>query len=555
MHLHSLVTFGKAFRQILQNGLQFGIGNLAQRIAQFNRGRTQHRRSRNARPCIRFLHKTLTHFDLCHRRITEKAVHPLYDFGNDMLQHRGMAAFDNQFERSTRLLASRKADHLGRGNRCVTRPDNFAPTADNRALYETEPTKSSTADIGHQIRNTARLPAARPLEQRRLHFRLFRRRGWLAFLHQRPIAFCMVAVQPLQQYSGDIAAALLAHYDMHARALPWRAMPGTCASDPYRVWLSEVMLQQTTVAAVIPYFEAFTSRWPDFAALASAEDADVMAAWAGLGYYSRARNLLKCARVVVADHGGRLPSSAVALEKLPGIGPYTAAAIAAIAFGERAIVVDANVERVASRLFAIATPLPAAKPAIRDAVDGITPANRPGDFAQAMMDLGAGICSPRAPQCLICPLSGPCMARAQGLAESLPRKAPKKAKPDRLGTAYWIERAGPHGREVWLARRPPHGMLGGMRALPDDRWSARVDGDSQPPFAARWSMAQESVVHVFTHFRLNLSIAVTASPVASDGLGDGEWWPVNSLDSAGLPTLFSKASSIAERAAQKIMEE
>ena len=365
----------------------------------------------------------------------------------------------------------------------------------------------------------------------------------------------MVAVQPSQQYSGDIAAALLAHYDVHARTLPWRAMPGAPAPDPYRVWLSEVMLQQTTVAAVIPYFQAFTSRWPGFAALASAEDADVMAAWAGLGYYSRARNLLKCARTVAADHGGQLPPSAAALTLLPGIGPYTAAAIAAIAFGERAIVVDANVERVASRLFAITTPLPAAKPAIRDAVNAITPADRPGDFAQAMMDLGAGICSPRAPQCLICPLSAHCMARAQGIAAELPRKAPKKAKPERRGTAYWIERQGIEGREIWLVRRPPHGMLGGMRALPDDRWSARADGDSQPPFNARWSLVPGSIVHVFTHFRLTLSIAVTASPVAPDIVGDGEWWPVNSLDSAGLPTLFSKASSLAARATQTIIEE
>lgn len=365
----------------------------------------------------------------------------------------------------------------------------------------------------------------------------------------------MAVVQPSQQYSGDIAATLLAHYDRHARSLPWRATPGTPPTDPYRVWLSEVMLQQTTVAAVIPYFDVFTSRWPDFAALAAADDADVMAAWAGLGYYSRARNLLKCARIVAADYGGALPSTAAALAKLPGIGPYTAAAIAAIAFGERAAVVDANVERVTSRLFAIDTPLPTAKSAIREAVDAITPADRPGDFAQAMMDLGAGICSPRAPECLICPLSAHCMARAQGIAESLPRKAVKKAKPDRQGTAFWIERHGNDGREVWLVRRPPHGMLGGMRALPDDGWNARVDGDSQPPFAADWQTAPGAVVHVFTHFRLTLSLAVTASPVPAELAAKGEWWPVKSLDSAGLPTLFSKASSLAARAAPQNLEE
>lgn len=332
-------------------------------------------------------------------------------------------------------------------------------------------------------------------------------------------------------------------------------MPGAPPPDPYRVWLSEVMLQQTTVAAVISYFGVFTSRWPGFAALAAADDADVMAAWAGLGYYSRARNLLKCARIVANEYGGALPSSSAALARLPGIGPYTAAAIAAIAFGERAAVVDANVERVASRLFAIETPLPAAKPTIREAVDAITPADRPGDFAQAMMDLGAGICSPRAPQCLICPLSAHCLARAQAIAETLPRKAAKKTKPDRQGTAYWIERQAGDDREVWLVRRPPHGMLGGMRALPDDGWNARADGDSQPPLAANWYSVPDTVTHVFTHFRLTLSLAVTASPVPPELLTDGEWWPVKSLDSAGLPTLFSKASRLAAQAAPQILEE
>lgn len=337
--------------------------------------------------------------------------------------------------------------------------------------------------------------------------------------------------------------------------LPWRAPPGTPPPDGYRVWLSEVMLQQTTVAAVIPFFEAFTSRWPDFAALAAAEDADVMAAWAGLGYYSRARNLLKCARVVASDHGGRLPRSAAELAKLPGVGPYTAGAIAAIAFGERALVVDANVERVVTRLFAIETPLPAAKPEIRVAVDMITPADRPGDFAQAMMDLGASLCSIRAPQCLICPLRALCRAHARGMAEQLPLKAAKAAKPERNGRAWWIERDGPDGREVWLVRRPAHGLLGGMRALPDDGWKAREDGDSQPPFPANWMEVDGAVAHVFTHFRLMLRIAVTAAPVDENMLPPGEWWPLKRLDSAGLPTLFSKAAKLAVRARQKDKEE
>jgi A/G-specific adenine glycosylase len=312
------------------------------------------------------------------------------------------------------------------------------------------------------------------------------------------------------------------------------------------------MLQQTTVAAVIPYFEEFVTRWPDFAALAAAPDADVMAAWAGLGYYSRARNLLKCARVVASEHGGQLPGNATELAKLPGVGPYTAAAIAAIAFHERVAVVDANVERVSARLFAIETPLPEAKPAIREAVDAITPAERSGDFAQAMMDLGAGICSTRNPQCLICPLRLRCKAQALGIAETLPRKAAKRAKPGRSGTAYWIEREGPDGRLVWLVRRPPHGMLGGMRALPDDGWNAKANGDSQPPIDAEWHHIDDAVAHVFTHFRLSLKIAVTSSQVKPEAVGarayGGEWWPVKSLDSAGLPTLFVKAAKLAQQA-------
>ena len=357
----------------------------------------------------------------------------------------------------------------------------------------------------------------------------------------------MASVQQRDDFSGDIASALLGHYDRHARELPWRSPPGMPPPDPYRVWLSEVMLQQTTVAAVIGYFEKFTRRWPDFTALAAADDADVMAAWAGLGYYSRARNLLKCARAVVVEHGGQLPAHSSALAKLPGIGPYTAAAIAAIAFGERASVVDANVERVVARLFAIETPLPAAKPEIRIAVDAITPDDRPGDFAQAMMDLGASLCSVRNPQCLLCPLQSRCVAHKAGFAETLPRKGLKKAKPERAGTAWWIER----NDHVWLVRRPDRGMLGGMRSLPDDGWNARANGDSQPPFAANWNAVPGEVAHVFTHFRLTLRLAATAAPVDESRLPQGEWWPLNSLDSAGLPTLFSKAAKLAIRAREK----
>lgn len=336
-----------------------------------------------------------------------------------------------------------------------------------------------------------------------------------------------------------IAPALLDWYDRHARALPWRAPPGTPSPDPYRVWLSEVMLQQTTVAAVSGYFAAFTARWPTVEALAAAADEDVMAAWAGLGYYARARNLLACARAVAAL--GRFPDSEDGLRQLPGLGAYTAAAVAAIAFGRRAVVVDANVERVVSRLFAIAEPLPAARTAIRAATDRITPDARAGDFAQAMMDLGATICTPRNPRCLLCPLSAACRARADGEAERFPVKPAKTAKPERVGRAFWIER----DDAVWLVRRVGKGMLGGMRALPDDGWHARADGSGQPPLPGDWQ-AGGMVRHGFTHFSLDLHLALySGRDWASLRAGEGEWWPIDRLEEAGLPTLFAKAARIA----------
>lgn len=337
-----------------------------------------------------------------------------------------------------------------------------------------------------------------------------------------------------------IAGDLLAYYDVHARRLPWRAPPGSNANEPYAVWLSEVMLQQTTVAAVIPYHAKFLARWPNVEVLAAAEDADVMAAWAGLGYYARARNLLACARAVVRDHGGRFPDTEEGLRALPGFGAYTAAAVAAIAFGRRAVVVDANVERVVARLFAIDTPLPAARPAIRAAADRITPDLRAGDFAQAMMDLGATICTPRNPACGICPLRDDCAAFATVDPARFPVKAAKKAKPHRTGHSWWIERDG----HVWLIRRPDRGLLGGMRALPSSDWSAAPD--ATPPLAADWKVLAEPVVHVFTHFSLALFVHHTHVEVSV--LGGGEWWPIARLGEAGLPTLFA-------RAAQAVMED
>jgi A/G-specific adenine glycosylase len=333
-----------------------------------------------------------------------------------------------------------------------------------------------------------------------------------------------------------IAAALLPWYDAHARTLPWRAPPGANAADPYRVWLSEVMLQQTQVASVIPYFEKFTTRWPNVAALAAADDAELMAAWAGLGYYARARNLLACAREVAAR--GVFPDTEQGLRTLPGVGGYTAAAIAAIAFGRRAVVVDANVERVVSRLFAVETPLPAARPIIYDHTDAVTPDVRAGDFAQAMMDLGSTICTARSPRCLLCPLRPDCAGYASGAPERFPVKAKKAAKPQRFGTMFWLERAG----QVLLVRRPAKGLLGGMRALPTGSWGDAPSALAEAPAVADWQALAETVDHGFTHFNLHVALASATIAAHAEPIVAGEWWPIAELDSAGLPTVFAKAA-------------
>jgi A/G-specific adenine glycosylase len=334
--------------------------------------------------------------------------------------------------------------------------------------------------------------------------------------------------------SAKLSDDLLAWYDANARVLPWRAPPGANAADPYRVWLSEVMLQQTTVAAVRPRFAAWVARWPDFASLAAADEADVMAAWAGLGYYARARNLVKCARVVMTEHGGILPRDEGALRTLPGLGDYTAAAIAAIAFGQRAVVIDANVKRVVARLFALADGN------VRAAADSITPDARAGDFAQAMMDLGSAICTPRAPQCLLCPLRPHCLGFSSGDPEAFPARKVKAAKPQRYGTIFWATR----GDRVLLVRRPGSGLLGGMRALPTGPWQDSDPALDDAPVSADWRMQDATVGHVFTHFRLDLRLAsaeIGAQEVA------GEWWPIDALDAAGLPTVFAKAAAAMRR--------
>jgi len=338
-----------------------------------------------------------------------------------------------------------------------------------------------------------------------------------------------------------VSQRLLDWYDIHARALPWRTPPGASERpDPYRVWLSEIMLQQTTVAAVGPYFAKFTGRWPTVEALGAADEAELMAAWAGLGYYARARNLIACAREVVRLGG--FPVTEEGLRALPGIGAYTAAAVAAIAFGERAVVVDANVERVVSRLFAIAEPLPNSRPRIRALADTITPDRRAGDFAQAMMDLGATVCTPRNPRCDACPLNSACAAYAQGDPETYPVKPAKKAKPHRKGIAYWLESEG----AVLLVRRPDKGMLGGMRALPGGDWGDAPE--AAPPVPACWRHVG-TVEHVFTHFALSLDVMAADLPCRP---AEGEWWPVDRIEDAGLPTLYARAAALGRASSEML---
>lgn len=335
--------------------------------------------------------------------------------------------------------------------------------------------------------------------------------------------------------SKVIAPDLLGWYDRHARTLPWRVPPGGPPADPYRVWLSEVMLQQTTVAAVKAYFLRFTALWPTVQALAAADDAALMAEWAGLGYYARARNLLACARAVTAMGG--FPDTRAGLAALPGIGAYTSAAIASIAFDRVETVVDGNVERVVSRLFAVQTPLPRAKPELVALADTLTPQARPGDYAQAMMDLGATICTPRSPACVICPLQAVCDARAQGIAADLPRKTPKAAKPLRQGTV-WLAR---QGGALLLEHRPPQGLLGGVLAFPSAGWDGR---DMPPPGPAAWRDLG-AVRHVFTHFTLDLTVLLgdlTGNPTR------GHLTPLRQIDREALPGLMRKVWDMAQPA-------
>ncbi len=347
--------------------------------------------------------------------------------------------------------------------------------------------------------------------------------------------------------------ALLAWYDRHRRRLPWRALPGE-RSDPYRVWLSEIMLQQTTVKAVGPYYARFLERWPDVRALAAAPLDEVLKSWAGLGYYARARNLHACARAVVARHGGEFPAGETELGALPGIGAYTAAAIAAIAFGAPASPVDGNIERVIARLHAVAAPLPAAKPEIRRLAAALTPPHRAGDFAQAMMDLGATICTPKNPACALCPWNDACAAHARGDAETFPRRMPKREGALRRGAAFVARRA--DGR-VLVRTRPAKGLLGAMTEVPTTEWSndfnARKAIEHAPRFASAksprrimWRRISGVVRHVFTHFPLELSVYAAELPANTPAPAGARWIPIALLAGEALPSVMRKVLAHAQ---------
>lgn len=343
-------------------------------------------------------------------------------------------------------------------------------------------------------------------------------------------------------------AALLAWYDRHARKLPWRVGPRERARgvrpDPYRVWLSEVMLQQTTVAAVKSYFETFVSRWPAVDALAASPREEVMKAWAGLGYYARARNLHACAVEVATKHSGHFPETRAALLALPGIGAYTAAAIAAIAFDEPAPVVDGNIERVIARLFAVETPLPEAKTIIREHQARLTPRERAGDYAQAMMDLGASLCTPKRPACSLCPLADSCAAHAGGGEELFPVRATKPERPTRQGAAFVAVR---DDGAVLLRHRDDDGLLGGMAEVPGTKWVSgpSVSWNAEPivdaPFDAAWERLDRPIVHVFTHFRLELAVFRAHVPSLCRPPPECWWAPPQSLPGEALPSVMKKA--------------
>ncbi len=340
--------------------------------------------------------------------------------------------------------------------------------------------------------------------------------------------------------SRILNARLLRWYDKNRRLLPWRSLAGQ-VPDPYHVWLSEVMLQQTTVGAVAPYFQKFLKKWPTIQHLAAASLDDVLRQWAGLGYYRRARSLHACAQGIVAEYGGKFPATEKDLLDLPGFGPYTAAAVRAIAFDQRANVIDGNVERVMSRLFAIKTPLPKAKPEIRIVAESMLPKSRYGDYAQALMDLGATICTPRNPKCDLCPWQKSCAARALGIAETLPRKPKAKAKPIRRAIAFVLFN---QDGEIFLRQRPKDGLLGGMMEVPSTAWSegampSLTSAQSHAPIKTKWRLLSEIVHHVFSHFEFEIAVAV-GNVNGREEKKQGTWVPVNKLSDEALPSVMRK---------------
>ncbi len=346
--------------------------------------------------------------------------------------------------------------------------------------------------------------------------------------------------------SHEFQKSLLKWYDRHRRALPWRAAVGR-KSDPYHVWLSEIMLQQTTVGAVIPYFEKFLKRWPDLKKFAKARQDEVLKEWAGLGYYARARNLHKCAQLLVKEHGAVFPATEKELQALPGIGAYTSAAIAAIAFDDHAVVIDGNVERVTARLFAIETPLKESKPGIRDKAALIYKGvKRPGDFAQSLMDLGATVCIPKTPRCGVCPVSAFCKAYARGIQGDLPAKAVKSLRPNRTGRVYWLENA---AGEVLLERRDEGRMLGGMLGLPTTDWDGKpsrmISKDQEN--ALKY---EGDVYHSFTHFDLKLEL--WRGRIRGRKPAGGSFYKSSEIAGAGLPSVFQKVTKMVLKNARSI---
>ncbi|MBL4802501.1 MAG: A/G-specific adenine glycosylase [Emcibacter sp.] len=351
----------------------------------------------------------------------------------------------------------------------------------------------------------------------------------------------MNIIKPLDQDPNELTDALLDWYDINARELPWRIPPGSMEiPDPYHIWLSEIMLQQTTVVTVIPYFQKFLAKWPKIENLANADLDQVLTAWAGLGYYARARNLHKCAQYITHELHGIFPDNENDLIKLPGVGPYTAAAIAAIAFGKQAAVMDGNIERVMARMFNVTTPLPEAKPHLKELTERMTPAHRAGDYAQAVMDLGSDICGPKILKCAgRCPWEANCAANLTGTADQLPKRKSKSAKPTRRGYAFWAE----YQDHIWLCRRPENGLLGGMMEIPSSDWLETPDWDAVPmpqiPIITNWKETPGMVRHSFTHFHLELKV-IRLELLEMIELQEGDWFPFSRIEDLAMPTVMMK---------------